>query len=151
MIKREVFERVGHFTEDYFMYAEDLDLCYKVHRAGFCNYYVKEASLIHYGGKSSSPLPAIRMKWKAIPRFCDKHRGRFYGLLFRAAMAATAIGRLSLVAIAAWVGKGSAKKEGLQMARAKWSIILRALLAPPAGERNSSQQKRIPARELRQL
>src|ERR1019366_1850950 len=73
MIKREVFERVGCFTEDYFMYAEDLDLCYKVHRAGFRNYYVKEASLIHYGGKSSSPLPATRMKWKAIPRFCDKY------------------------------------------------------------------------------
>src|SRR5665213_104675 len=39
MMRREVFERVGMFSEEYFMYAEDVDLCWKVTRAGFSNYY----------------------------------------------------------------------------------------------------------------
>ena len=34
MLKREVFEEVGLFSEDYFMYAEDIDLSYKIRKAG---------------------------------------------------------------------------------------------------------------------
>ena len=30
LVKRSLFEEVGLFSEDYFMYAEDLDLCYKI-------------------------------------------------------------------------------------------------------------------------
>src|SRR2546422_8923566 len=32
MIRRDVFETVGLFSEDYFMYAEDVDLCFKIHK-----------------------------------------------------------------------------------------------------------------------
>src|SRR5271170_2135321 len=53
MLKREVFQKVGRFSEDYFMYTEDADLCYKVCRAGWKNYYVPEASVVHFGGGSS--------------------------------------------------------------------------------------------------
>lgn len=51
MIRRDVFEQVGMFSEEYFMYAEDLDLCRKVVRAGFNNYYVGAATIIHHGEK----------------------------------------------------------------------------------------------------
>ena len=54
MLKRDVFEKVGRFSQDYFMYAEDVDLSYKVSRAGFKNYYVPEAVVIHFGGASSA-------------------------------------------------------------------------------------------------
>ena len=78
MIKRAVFETVSLFSEEYFMYAEDLDLCYKVKQDGFTNYYVGEGTVIHYGGKSSEPQSATMMKWRAIPQFCDKNHGRFW-------------------------------------------------------------------------
>src|SRR4029077_806649 len=54
MIKRSVFESVQMFSPDYFMYSEDLDLCFKVARAGWKNYYVGDATVIHHGGRSSS-------------------------------------------------------------------------------------------------
>jgi GT2 family glycosyltransferase len=140
MMKRDVFERVGGFTEDYFMYAEDLDLCYKVHRAGYRNYYLNEVRVIHYGGKSSEPLSATRMKWTAIPRFCDRHYGRLYGQVFRVVMALVALGRLSLLAILSLGGKRNGKKQALQHASAKWKLILKTLLTSSPADKNPVQR-----------
>ena len=92
MMKRAAFEKVSMFSEEYFMYAEDVDLCYKSVQAGYKNYYTGEGRVLHYGGKSSESDSATRMKWRAIPRFCEKHRGRFYGLAFRAALASASDG-----------------------------------------------------------
>ncbi len=54
LLKRDVFERAGMFTEDYFMYAEDLDLCFKVKALGLRNYFVGQARVIHHGSQSSN-------------------------------------------------------------------------------------------------
>jgi GT2 family glycosyltransferase len=128
MIKREAFEKASLFSEDYFMYAEDLDLCYKVVRAGFSNYYTGEGTVIHYGGKSSEPESATVMKWRAIPRFCDKNRGRFYGTAFRIAMACTAVVRLAILKFISVFGNRSEERPELQSAFAKWRTILNVLL-----------------------
>ena len=128
MIRRATFEAVSFFSEDYFMYAEDLDLCYKVAQAGYANYYTGAGTVIHYGGKSSEPASATRMKWKAIPRFCDKNRGRIYGAIFRAAMAVTAIGRLAAIKIASTFGDRFGSRTDLNSAFAKWRTILTVLL-----------------------
>ena len=53
MLKRSVFEQVGFFSEDYFMYTEDIDLCYKIRQAGYKNYFVPDATVIHFGGGST--------------------------------------------------------------------------------------------------
>lgn len=130
MIKRAAFETVSLFSEEYFMYAEDLDLCYKVKQAGFTNYYVGEGTVIHYGGKSSEPQSATMMKWRAIPRFCDKNHGRFYGSIFRFVMALTAVGRLAVIKTASVFGDRFAQSTDLRSAWAKWRTILNVLLTP---------------------
>src|ERR1700735_81682 len=132
MIKRAAFEKASLFSEDYFMYAEDLDLCFKVVRAGFANYYTGEGTIIHYGGKSSEPESATMMKWRAIPRFCDKNRGRFYGSIFRIVMALTAMGRLAIIKIASVFGNTFAAQTDLNSALAKWRTILSVLLTQSA-------------------
>jgi GT2 family glycosyltransferase len=53
MIRREVFEKVGLFSTDYFMYMEDLDLCYKVGEIGEKVSYFGSATVVHHGGQSS--------------------------------------------------------------------------------------------------
>jgi N-acetylglucosaminyl-diphospho-decaprenol L-rhamnosyltransferase len=128
MIKRAAFEKASLFSEDYFMYAEDLDLCYKVAKAGFSNYYTPEGTVIHYGGKSSEPEAATVMKWRAIPRFCDKNRGRFYGAVFRVAMACTAVVRLAILKVISVFGNRSTERPELRSAFAKWRTILNVLL-----------------------
>lgn len=101
MIRREVFEVVNQFSKDYFMYAEDVDLCFKVHQAGFKNYFIGEATVVHHGGgsskqKSSDNWSAIAQR-EALQLLCRKMYGPFYAWMFRMAMALSAVVRLMLV------------------------------------------------------
>lgn len=53
LTKKEVLEKVGFFDESYFMYAEDLDLCYRIKKAGYKIIYLPQVKIIHYKGVSS--------------------------------------------------------------------------------------------------
>ncbi len=53
MIPRKIIEQVGLFDEDYFMYGEDIDLCYKIKEAGHSVVYYPEAYIYHLKGGSS--------------------------------------------------------------------------------------------------
>jgi len=52
-MKRDVYNEVGGFDEDYFMYGEDIDLSYKVLKAGYNNYYFGDTTIIHFKGEST--------------------------------------------------------------------------------------------------
>jgi len=54
LLKREVYNHVGGFDEDYFMYGEDIDLSYKLLKANFENYYLGNVSVLHYKGESTT-------------------------------------------------------------------------------------------------
>ncbi|WP_375239127.1 glycosyltransferase family 2 protein [Aurantibacter sp.] len=53
LLKQEVYSKVGGFDERYFMYGEDIDLSYKIEKAGFNNYYFGETTIIHFKGEST--------------------------------------------------------------------------------------------------
>ncbi|WP_179335276.1 glycosyltransferase family 2 protein [Winogradskyella costae] len=52
-LKKDVYETVSGFDEDYFMYGEDIDLSYKVVKAGYDNFYYGETTVIHFKGEST--------------------------------------------------------------------------------------------------
>ena len=52
-VRKAVYQEVGGFDEQYFMYGEDIDLSYTVSQAGFTNYYYGQASVIHFKGEST--------------------------------------------------------------------------------------------------
>ena len=52
-MKRTVYNQVNGFDQDYFMYGEDVDLSYKILKAGYQNYYFGETTVIHYKGEST--------------------------------------------------------------------------------------------------
>ena len=74
LIKREVYQGVGGFDEDYFMYGEDIDLSYKVIKAGYDNYYYGVSKVIHFKGESTlrDQLYAKRF-YGAMQIFYKKH------------------------------------------------------------------------------
>ena len=100
IMRRQTFEQVGMFSEEYFMYAEDLDLCHKTRLAGYTNYFVRDATVVHYGGGSSdqagSGFSAVMMR-DSIWRFLTKTRGALYGAAYRASTLVLAIVRLLLL------------------------------------------------------
>lgn len=53
LMKKSVYEEVGGFDERYFMYGEDIDLCYTILRKGYRNFYYGKYSLLHYKGEST--------------------------------------------------------------------------------------------------
>lgn len=54
MCPRRVLLRVGVFDEQFFMYGDDLDLCYRIHQAGYRVVYDGRVQMIHIKGASSS-------------------------------------------------------------------------------------------------
>lgn len=53
LVKRTVYNEVGGFDEDYFMYGEDIDLSYKITQAGYKNHYLGSTTVLHYKGEST--------------------------------------------------------------------------------------------------
>ncbi len=100
LISRELFDKVGGFTEDYFMYAEDIDLCYKVRNMGLEVYHNPDVAIIHYGGASTATLKSTFssvMLRESCYRFFLLRRGTVYACAYRAATGFSALVRLALI------------------------------------------------------
>ncbi len=129
MMRREVFEKLGGFSTRYFMYAEDVDLCYRARRLGWKSYYTGQAEVVHFGGKSSGAASqdqfgAIVMK-ESILRFLRTSRGRAYAFVFKVTTALVALFRLLLLVGARIAFVGRMNKRPITFAWAKWSKVLR--------------------------
>ncbi len=85
-LKREVYNTVGGFDEDYFMYGEDIDLSYKIKKSGLKNYYKGDVSCIHYKGESTlKDANYAKRFYGAMQIFYRKHFKRnllFNGLVW---------------------------------------------------------------------
>lgn len=53
LMKKSVYEEVGGFDERYFMYGEDIDLCYTILNKGYKNFYYGKYSILHHKGEST--------------------------------------------------------------------------------------------------
>ncbi|PVW16361.1 glycosyltransferase family 2 protein [Marixanthomonas spongiae] len=73
-LKRSVYNQVGGFDEDYFMYGEDIDLSYKIEQAGYNNYYIGATETLHYKGESTQKDAAYLDRfYGAMQIFYKKH------------------------------------------------------------------------------
>jgi len=127
MIRRKVFDDVELFSTDYFMYCEDVDLCYKVAAAGYQIGYIGDAMVVHHGGQSSKQARkssfADVMGREAIRTFFAKWKGPLYARIYTCSMFVTAVVRLALLGLLppSLLGKDQA---GAAASRRKWRSIL---------------------------
>jgi len=77
MVRREAIEAAGLLDEGYFMYAEEVDWCWRIQRAGWPFCCVPAAKVIHHGGASTRQFRAQSLVnlWRSRERLY----GRFYG------------------------------------------------------------------------
>ncbi|GIK61329.1 MAG: glycosyltransferase [Ignavibacteriota bacterium] len=79
MMRKTVYDNVGGFDEQFFMYGEDLDLCYRIQKAGHKVFYVHSTQVIHYKGESTkrSNLDETKLFYDAMHLFVKKHLSSF--------------------------------------------------------------------------
>jgi N-acetylglucosaminyl-diphospho-decaprenol L-rhamnosyltransferase len=101
MMRRSDFEAIDGFSTDYFMYSEDVDLCYKAREKGSRNYYIPSAIVVHHGGGSSSShkvstfssVMLLESRW----RYFRKVRSPAYGAIYKFIIFVVSVVRLVTV------------------------------------------------------
>ncbi len=96
LIRREALSDVGLLDEAFFMFTEEVDLCYRLLRRGWSLYWVPMARIIHYGGQSTRQV--AREMFLELHRskvvFFRKTRGKWGGLVYKLTLLVTALTRL---------------------------------------------------------
>lgn len=78
LVRRVAFDGIGGFDEGFFMYFEDVDLGYRLSRAGWRNHFTPSAEVTHTGGHSTAGESAamIRAHHRSAERFIRKKYSR---------------------------------------------------------------------------
>jgi hypothetical protein len=90
MVRKEVEMEINGFDEDYFMYAEDVDLCYRIVQKGWKIYYLADGAIIHHQGASTRGNKAeyygtVEPR-RSVCRFIRKHQGQWKALGYQFAV-----------------------------------------------------------------
>ncbi|MFA7420465.1 MAG: glycosyltransferase [Melioribacteraceae bacterium] len=111
MMRKDVYQKLGGFDPQFFMYGEDLDLCYRTQKAGFKVNYVHETEIIHYKGESTkrSSIDETKVFYDAMHLFVKKHFSASIivesilqmAIVFRKLIAFANVYKLSIISIIA--------------------------------------------------
>ncbi|MDD7498425.1 glycosyltransferase family 2 protein [Fibrobacter sp.] len=79
-MRRDLYEKLGGFDEDFFMYGEDLDLCFRAKVAGCKNYYTPSTNILHFKGQScrTRRWDSYLDFYKAMLIFVRKHKDLYF-------------------------------------------------------------------------
>lgn len=119
VIRRTALEQVGLLDENFFMYGEDLDWCYRFHQHGWRTVFYPGAQAIHYGGASSARVPIrfyIEM-CRANAQFWRKYHRRPGTLFYLAALWIHEFVRLAGYATTYWFRKSSRAESAFKVRR----------------------------------
>lgn len=117
MLRREALDQIGLLDEDYFIYSEEIDLCYRLRQAGWNIFWVPEAKIIHYGGQSTQQVAAKMFLhlYRGKLLYFRKHYGTTTALIYKFILFFTAIVRLILIPIV-WVTKPLYRRQYVTLA-----------------------------------
>ena len=126
LLRREACERIGGFCPDYFMYAEDMHLCWDVAKLGKRIVYQPTAVIVHHGGGASSGefsrFSCLEMN-RALHQFIVNRQGKWAGLAYRALIGISASIRLILLA-GAWGFSGRQHRARRSASIRRWWTTL---------------------------
>ena len=96
MLRREALDEVDLLDEDYFMYSEEVDLCYRLRKAGWSIHWLPQAKVVHHGGQSSKqvPIESFLNLYKGKITYFRKHHGTAAALAYKLLLVAASLVRL---------------------------------------------------------
>ena len=102
LIRREALDQVGLFDEGYWMYMEDLDLCYRLAQAGWVTWYEPEVKVMHVKAGTSGTLRSFRLNRAfhyGMYRFYRKHYAADHNSLFNLFIYAGIVAKLAVTVV----------------------------------------------------
>jgi GT2 family glycosyltransferase len=143
MALRSAFEAAGGFSESYFMYSDDLDLCYKIRQAGYKVACLPRWEVRHHGGKSTDKQAShFAEVWQreSMAQFLRRTRGKLYCAAYRCATSLAALLRLGIALVLLLFSSPGHRKKASRTVVGKWfavfawSIGFRSLLRATRGQ-----------------
>lgn len=125
LLRKEVLEQVGILDEDFFIYSEEIDLCYRVQGAGWRIYWVPEAEVVHFGGQSTQQVP-IEMflhLYRSNIKYFRKHYGWPTAQTYKLILRIAALARL-IVAPFVIFEHASRRQKHISLVDRYWHLIL---------------------------
>lgn len=100
IIRHDLFKKLGGFDEHFFMYVEDMDLCWRAKKMGYKTYFYPLAKVVHRGQGSSNRTFAVLQIYQGLLYFYKKHRSytsylTLKSLLITKALTAFIVGMLT--------------------------------------------------------
>jgi GT2 family glycosyltransferase len=119
VLRREALDDVGLFDEEFFLYSEEVDLQFRLRRAGWEVHYFPAATVVHHESQFSAEIPERRINemWRSRHRYWQKHHGSVGA---RVAALATG-GQYALRAVVAPLARRSSRRMLLH-ARDSWRV-----------------------------
>ena len=99
LARAEALNKIGGFDEGYFMYTEDVDLCYRIKKLGWKIWYLPNWSIIHLGGSSSNKEYPLIKEYEGIKIFYRKHKQNWQYPILRILLKVGALGRVVLFGV----------------------------------------------------
>lgn len=96
MVRGEVVKRIGLFDEQFFMFSEEIDLCYRLQQKGLKNYYLPMVSATHLWGGSSRRIRRESFLWlyQSRVKFFRKHYGEHTVRWYKAILSLSSLTRI---------------------------------------------------------
>jgi O-antigen biosynthesis protein len=98
LVRKDIFTKLGGFDEDYFMYIEDVDFCFRAKQAGYKVYYNSDASIVHYdmGKFGQRKIFKARNMRRGFSLFFKKYKPFWYVFIWQATLAIEKLFKLRL-------------------------------------------------------
>jgi GT2 family glycosyltransferase len=136
LVSREAIEQVGVMDEQFFMYGEETDWCYRFRKKGWKVMFIPAGQIIHFGGQSTAqkPVAMIVQLRLSILKFMKKHYSRPAYLLARFLVAMFFAVRLPV-----WLGKAFIRPAARNEAAVKIKAYSTGVISALFGRINTKQ------------
>ena len=126
ILRREAVDEVGPLDTNFFMYTEEVDLCYRLRNSEWPLYWIPQAEVIHLGGQSTRLVAGdmFLQLYRSKIQFFRKNYGRFAAQVYKIILSLSAVTRL-LISPLAWFESPSRRKNHLNLANNYQQLLLK--------------------------
>ena len=125
VLRGKALKRVGLLDEDYYIYSEEVDLCYRLRKGGRRLFWVPQAEVVHYGGQSTQQVAAEMFlhlyRGKLI--YFRKHCGRLATTAYKFILALASLARLAASPLI-WLRPAPTREKYLHLTRSYRKLLL---------------------------